>query len=379
MIRKDIILEDTTLRDGEQMPGVAFSKDTKLALHDLLVEAGIRWIDIGSPAMGGDELDFLKALLARGSDATLVAWNRGVRKDVETSIDMGFKAIHMGFPASDVLLSESVRKDRQWLITQVKDLVSFAKDKGVFVSISAGDSARIETEFLQEFALIAYEAGADRLRISDTTGAMTPETYFQKIAGITEVCGIDLQCHAHNDFGFALANTIAGLRAGARYFHVTVNGIGERGGFTDMAQTAIALKYLYERDVGIVGTKLPELCQAISEATGHPIPPHQPIVGENAFTHESGIHVNAMLRNPKTYEPVFSPEDVGGKRKYVLGKHSGRILLQHILNSKGIDVDKDELWECLNEVRALAVRQKGGVSEQQLLEIYRRLTSRSSG
>ncbi len=375
MIREDIIIEDTTLRDGEQMPGVAFSKETKLKLHDLLIEAGVRWIDIGSPAMGGDELDFLKTIVARGSDAILVPWNRAIKEDIETSIKLGFKAIHIGFPASDVLLKESVNKNRQWLLTQVKELVGFAKDKGVFVSISSGDSARVETEFMKEFASIACEEGADRLRISDTTGAMTPEAYFTMIASVIEACHIDLQCHCHNDFGLGLANTIAGLKAGARYFHVTINGIGERAGMPDLAQTAMSLKYLYDRDVGIIGPKLPELSQAVSQATGHPIPPHQPIVGENVFAHESGIHVDAMLRNPTTYEPPFSPEEVGGKRKFVIGKHSGRALIQHILNSKGFDVKKEELWECLNQIKSLATEQKGAVTEQQLLEIYDRVRS----
>ncbi len=373
MIREDIIIEDTTLRDGEQMPGVAFSKETKFKIHDLLVEAGIRWIDIGSPAIGGDELDFLQTIVARGSDATLIAWNRANRKDIEDSINLGFSAIDIGFPSSDVLLKESVNKNRQWLLTQVKELVGFAKDKGVFVSLSSGDSARTETEFLMEFASVAHEEGADRLRISDTTGSMSPESYYEKIASIATSCKIDLQCHCHNDFGFGLANTIAGLQAGARYFHVTVNGIGERAGMPDLAQTTMSLKYLYDRDPGVIGPKLPALSKAVSDATGHSIPPHQPIIGENIFTHESGIHVNAVLKNPCTYEPPFTPEDVGGKRKFVIGKHSGRALIQHILNSKGIEVNKEELWECLNEIKALAIEQKGAVSEDQLMEIYDRV------
>lgn len=375
MIREDIIIEDTTLRDGEQMPGVAFSRETKLKLHDLLVAAGVRWLDIGTPAVGGDELDFLKTVISRGSDATLVVWNRAVKKEVAASIALGFKAIHIGFPASDILLKEGVNKNRKWLLAKVRELVGFAKDKGVFVSISSGDSARVETEFLQEFAAVAYGAGADRLRISDTTGSMTPGAYFEKTAGVAATCDIDLQCHCHNDFGLGLANTIAGLEAGARYFHVTVNGIGERGGMPDLAQAAMSLRYLYGRDTGIIGTRLTELSAAVSEATGYPVPPHQPIVGENVFAHESGIHVDAVLRNPKTYEPPFSPEEVGGKRKYVIGKHSGRVLIQHILSSRGVDVNKEDLGECLQEIKSLAIKQKGPVTEDQLMEVYDRVRS----
>jgi homocitrate synthase NifV len=374
-MRTDLILEDTTLRDGEQMPGVAFSKETKLALHDRLVAAGVRWIEPGAPAMGGEELDFLRELVSRGSDAVLVAWNRGIKEDVKFSLDLGFKAVHIGFPVSKIHLAASVRRDRDWLLGEARALISYAKDRGAFVSVSCGDSGRVEDEFLLEYAGTVAGAGADRLRISDTTGAMTPERYAKAITTVREACAIDLHCHCHNDFGLAVANTLAGLAAGARYFHVTVNGIGERAGNADLAQTAMALKYLYGNDVGILGPELPRLSRAVSEATGLPVPPHQPLVGEGVFSHESGIHVNAMLRNTQTFEPVLLPEDVGGTRKYTLGKHSGRALLSHILERHGFQAGKAELRECLDEVRALAIRQRGSVSEEQLLGIYRRLTT----
>ncbi|MEM7481929.1 MAG: hypothetical protein AAF481_12210 [Acidobacteriota bacterium] len=369
-IRHDLVLEDTTLRDGEQMPGVAFSKQTKLALHDLLVAAGVRWLEVGAAAMGGEELDYMRAQIAHGSDATLVAWSRAIRADVDQSLDLGYRAVHIGFPVSRILLQASVGRDRHWLLTRLRELVGHAKDRGAFVSVSSGDSARVEDDFLLEYAGVAREAGADRLRISDTTGALTPEAYYRKVGRLAVACDIDLHCHTHNDFGFATANTIAGLHAGARYFHVTVNGIGERAGNADLAQTAVALKHLHGRDVGIVERKLPALSAAVARASGYRVQAHHPIVGKNVFTHESGIHVNAMLSDTKTFEPILAPSKVGRRRRYVLGKHSGRRLLREMLRRRGIEAGEDELIHCLREVKALAVAKRGSVSERELLEIY---------
>ncbi|MEH2352885.1 homocitrate synthase/isopropylmalate synthase family protein [Nostoc sp.] len=313
MIRDDIILENTTLRDGEQAAGVAFSKASKLAIHDYLVATGVRWIEAGIPAMGDEDLDTLKTMIARGSDATLVAWNRGVKEEVALSLDIGFKAVHIGLPTSNVHLKDSIGQDRHWLLEQAKNLIKYAKDRGAFVSISAEDVGRTEIPFLQEYACIVTEAGADRLRLSDTIGILTPEAYAERVQSVVKVSSIDVQCHTHNDFGLAVANTLAGLNAGARYFHV------------------------------------------------------------NVFAHESGIHAKGMLKNNKTFEP-FSPEEVGGERKYIIGKHSGRAILNHLLQEQGVTVDETQLGDCLRQVRALAIEQGGSVSPEQLRDIYFRIS-----
>ena len=363
------ILEDTTLRDGEQAPGVAFSPETKLAIFDLLVRTGVRWIEPGIPAMGGDEVEALKAMLGRGGAVTLVAWNRGVQADVAFSLDLGFSAVHLGLPTSQVHLQNSVGRDRAWLLQQAKDLVAYAKDRGAFVSISAEDVGRTEISFLQEYAGAVHQAGADRLRLSDTIGILTPERYAERVAAVLRAARIDVQCHTHNDYGLAVANTLAGLRAGARYFHVTVNAIGERAGMPDFAQTVMVLKNLYQVDLGIDTTRLYELSRLVARATGQPPAPWQPIVGDNVFAHESGIHANAMLRNTETFEP-FGPEAVGGRRRYVIGKHSGRAVCRAVLLEKGVDVAGADLASCLELVRATAIRQGGAVSPEQLVDLY---------
>jgi len=368
-LRNDIILEDTTLRDGEQTPGIAFSAAAKRRILNKLIDLGVRWIEIGIPAMGGQELEFIQSVVDRQDEAQLIVWHRGVREDVARSLDMGFRSVHIGLPTSQVHLAASIKKDRGWLLETARSLIKYCKDRGAFVSISAEDLARTEVSFLQEYAGVVHEAGADRLRLSDTIGVLTPEEYGARVAAVHDSCPIDLQCHAHNDFGFGTANVLAGLRAGARYFHVTVNGIGERAGMADFAQVVVALRLLYDRDLGIDMARVGELTALVAQATGHPVPPWQPIVGDNVFAHESGIHVNGMLRDTSTFEP-FPPELVGGQRKYVLGKHSGRALLTWVLESEGIEPREELLQDCLSTVRERSIDSGGSISPREFVQIY---------
>jgi homocitrate synthase NifV len=376
-VRDDIILEDTTLRDGEQTPGVAFSKQTKTRILNALLAAGVRWVEIGIPAMGGEELDFISSVVERQDEARLVVWHRGVRADVERSLDMGFRTVHIGLPTSSLHLSASVNKDRNWLLKTARELVEMAKDRDAFVSISAEDLARTEPGFLQEYAGVVHEAGADRLRLSDTVGLLTPEEYGARVSAVVRSCDIDVQCHAHNDFGLGLANALAGLRAGARYFHVTINGIGERAGMADLAQAVVTLERLYDVDLGIDLTALRGLSAMVAAATGLAIPPWQPVVGDNVFAHESGIHAKGMLADTSTFEP-FSPDIVGGERRFVLGKHSGRALVKWMLEEEGVTVREEVLQDCLDRVRGRSIELAGPVPPAELVEIYREITAAAS-
>lgn len=368
-MRYDLVLEDTTLRDGEQAPGIAFSRAQKLAILDCLIHAGVRWVEPGIPAMGGDELEALSEMLERRNEVRLVAWNRGVRDDVKFSIDLGFEAVHIGLPTSNVHLDVSVGKSRDWLLHTATDLIKYAKDRGVFVSISAEDIGRADLSFLQDYAVAVAEAGADRLRLSDTIGILGPEEYAYRVEAVGRATLIDLQCHCHNDFGLGVANTLAGLRAGARYFHVCVNGMGERAGMPDLMQTSLALKHLYGRDIGLRTDSFKALAEIVALATGQPIPKWQPVVGDNVFAHESGIHVNGMLKDVTAFEPI-TPESVGQVRRYVIGKHSGRALLKQVLDERGIAVDEAALAESLVKVRALAIQQHGEVTPDQFVALY---------
>ena len=369
-IREDIILEDTTLRDGEQAPGVALSKDQKLQILELLVDIGVRWVEVGIPKMGGEELEYIKESRKFADRARLVAWNRGILEDIAFSLDLGFDAVHIGLPTSDIHLKASVSKSRDWVAQRAADMVKYAKDRGAFVSISAEDVGRTDPSFLQHYAGVVAEAGADRLRLSDTVGILSPESYAERVRLVAEAADIDTQCHCHNDFGLAVANTVSGLQAGARYFHVCVNSMGERAGMPDLAQMVMSLKSLYGHDLGIDTARLTELGDLVARLTGVPIEPWRPVVGRNVFAHESGIHSNGTLINPKSFEPM-SPEEVGGTRRIVIGKHAGRAAIEHVLRQADIEVVPDLLPECLEKVRAQSIRQHGELSPHQLIEIYR--------
>lgn len=370
-MRDDIILEDTTLRDGEQAPGVAFPKAMKIRILDRLIAAGVGWVEVGIPAMGGEELEALKAMLERKDEAVLVGWNRGIKEDVGFSLDLGFKAVHIGLPTSQIHLADSIGKSRDWLLLAAADTVKYAKDRGAFVSISAEDVGRTEISFLQEYAGVVADAGADRLRLSDTIGILDPAGYAERVQAAA-VAGIDLQCHCHNDYGLAVANTIAGLKAGARYFHVCVNGMGERAGMPDFAQMVLALRDFHRIDVGIKTSELWSLARLVAEASHQNISAWQPIVGDNVFAHESGIHTKGMIKNGKTFEP-FAPEEVGGQHRLVVGKHSGRAVIKYFLQKEGVEVDEDLLGACLDEVRASAIANQSEVSPGALKAIYARI------
>ena len=377
MHNKSYILEDTTLRDGEQAPGVAFSKETKLRIFEALMDAGVNWIEAGIPAMGGEEVDALKQMLERKDEVNLIGWNRGVKEDIAYTIGLGFKAVHIGLPTSQIHLQHSIKKDRSWLLASATDLVKFAKDQGCFVSISAEDVGRTELPFLQEYAQAVHAAGADRLRLSDTIGILNSAGYAQRVSAVKDACEIDIQCHCHNDFGLAVANTLAGIEAGARYFHVCVNGIGERAGMPDLAQTVIALHQFNGIDLGIRTEKLTALSQLVAQACRQTVAPWQPIVGRNVFAHESGIHAKGMIKDSKTFEP-FPPELVGGERRLVVGKHSGRAVIHHALTQQGIEVDETLLEACLQEVRSLSIRQQGEVAPETLASLYAKLAAKEA-
>ena len=373
-MRNDVILEDTTLRDGEQAPGVVFDPETKLLIFRSLIATGVKWIEAGIPAMGGDEELALRHMLAEAeSDVTLLSWNRGVISDIDQSLSLGFRAIHIGLPTSNILLRKSVGKDRRWLLETAGSLVKYTKDKGVFVSISAEDVGRSDPQFVIEYAGVVREAGADRLRLSDTVGVMTSHQYAAIVTAVLKAVRVDLQCHTHNDFGQAVANTIAGLAAGARYFHATVNGIGERAGMPDLAQCAMSLRMQYGVNVGINFDKLLPLSELVAQETGQKLPPWQPICGANIFAHESGIHGKGTLNDERTFEP-FLPDLVGGVRRFVIGKHSGRSILEYHLQREGISPSPSIMNACLAGVRCEAHRLRRALTPKELVNLYSALT-----
>ncbi len=366
---KEVMIVDTTLRDGEQTAGVVFAHTEKLRIARILDEIGVDQIEAGIPAMGGDEQDAVKAIAKAGMNASIMAWNRAVPSDVDASIECGVDAVAISISVSDIHMFHKLRMSRKQVIEAMTQAAVRAAQHGLYISVNAEDASRADPDFLLEFALAARDAGANRLRYCDTVGFLDPLTMYDRIKVLREKTGLDIETHTHNDFGMATANALAGVRAGASFVGVTVNGLGERAGNAALEEVVMALKHIYGIDLGIKTTRFRELSEYVARASGREIPPSKPIVGANTFAHESGIHADGVLKNPRTYE-AFSPEEVGLQRQIVVGKHSGRHALKAKFLEYGINLGDDEANSLLPLVRAMAVNLKRPLFDKELVCLY---------
>jgi homocitrate synthase NifV len=372
-MRRDVLLEDSTLREGEQSPGVCFSLAEKVTIARLLCEIGVEAIEVGTPVMGGPEGDAIEALVAAGLPVRLIGWNRGRRSDLEASFACGLTAVHIGLPSSDHHIERAFKSTRAWVIEAIQELVGFAKEQGAWVSVSAEDVGRADLDFLEEYAKHVEQAGADRMRLSDTIGVLDPVRAEELFARLSSAVDIPLQAHMHNDIGLATANTLAAVRGGARQVHVTVNGLGERAGIAPIDEVVIGLERHLDVDPGIETSGLTRLARYVAEASGRPLPVNKPVTGSAIFTHESGIHVSGTLKAADAFEP-FPAESVGGKTKFVIGKHSGRDAVQHLLAEGGIEAERQDLGPVTEAIRFEAVRRKRSLDPQEAIAIYQRVT-----
>lgn len=366
---KKICLVDTTLRDGEQAPGVSFSFEEKFEIARMLDEAGVAEIEAGIPAMGERERAELRALTQYPFYARMTAWCRAKREDIRWAEESGFVSAHISFPASDILL-HSFGKSRAWIRREMRELVAEMKDRFGFVSVGLQDVSRTVFDDVREIGECAAECGVDRLRLADSVGLWTPDQTGHVIRRLrVALPDLALGVHVHNDLGMATANSLSAVQAGAEFVDVTVNGLGERAGNAPLEQVAVALKLGADCDSGVDPQALTALCRKVAEASGRPIPVNQPITGAHVFSHESGIHVRAQLRNPKAYQP-FSAEAVGRSSRIVIGKHSGTAAVEHVLNGRGISADRDRVRGMMDQLRARAEKEGRGLSDLEVTELY---------
>ncbi len=363
-------LDDTTLRDGEQTAGVVFTNAEKVAIARMLDEIGIDQIEAGIPVMGGDERDVIEEIAHLGLKASVLGWNRANVADIKTSIDCGVDAVAISIATSDIHIETKLMKDRAWVINSVREGVAFAKSHGVYVSVNAEDASRTSFDFLLEYAAAAKAEGADRLRFCDTIGIMEPFRTYKVIRELIEHTGLEIEMHTHNDFGMAVANALAGVHAGATWVNVTVGGLGERAGNAAFEEIVMALKYLEGFDLEADTRRFTELVDYVMTAAGRQIPAWKPVVGSNMFAHESGIHADGVIKNPKTYE-VFSPDEVGGERQIVVGKHSGSRTLEMKFAEYGIPLSREHATALLPHVRSKAIELKRTLFDKELVELFR--------
>ena len=369
---KRVVIDDTTLRDGEQTAGVVFAKAEKMRIARVLSELGVQQIEAGIPAMGGDELEAIQAIVDMRLPASIIAWNRAVVSDVQMSLKTGVDAVAVSISASDIHIKTKLQKDREWVLDSVRRSVDFAKSHGLYVSVNAEDASRAEPEFLLEFARAAKAVGADRLRYCDTLGVLGPFGTYEAIKHLIEETGLDVEMHTHNDFGMATANALAGIRAGAKFVNTTVGGLGERTGNAALEEVVMALKYVEGIDLDFPTERLRELAEYVAQAAGRVVPGWKPVVGDRVFAHESGIHADGVIKNPRNYEP-YSPEEVGGTRQLVVGKHSGTHTIHYKFREFGIMLTDEEASMILEHCRSLAVQLKRALFDKELVYIYKDL------
>ncbi len=351
---RKVKIYDTTLRDGEQTPGVKFTKEQKVEIARKLDEVGVHAIEAGFPVISPYDEDAVRAVASERLNADVLCLCRSKQKDIDAAIRTDVDGVIIFLAVSDLHLKYKLKSDLSTAVNQAATSVEYAKDHGFFVQLSAEDATRTSLNSLVTLYTTAKQNGADRLGIADTTGCIRPKGMAYLVEAIRKSFDIELSVHCHDDFGLAVANSLAAYEAGIDAISVSVNGIGERCGNAALEEVVMALYALYGVDLQLRTEMLHELSVMVSKYSGVPIPINKAIVGDNAFRHESGIHVAAVMKHPFTYES-YAPQLVGQDRKLVFGRHSGTESVKEKLTACGLQLTDEELADIVKRLKNLPI------------------------
>jgi len=354
---KNVRIFDTTLRDGDQTPGVSFTPDQKLLVARQLDKLGVDTIEAGTPVSSEGERRAVTAIIKAGLKAEICGLARPVKEDVDAALSCGVGCAHIFISTSDIHLKYILKKTRTQVLNQAVEFIEYAKDQGIKVEFSAMDASRTDLGYLKEICKAAVAAGADRVNIPDTVGAITPRGMYNLITQLKPHIKVPISVHCHDDMGLAVANSLAAVEAGAEQVQVAVNGLGERAGNASLEEVVMALKALYGLRLRVQTKLLTETSELVARLTGISVPPNKAIVGNNAFAHVSGIHAHGVINFPGTYEPI-SPELVGHHRRLSLGKLTGKHSVEKKLRSIGVKANKSQLEDITIQVKALGDKGK---------------------
>jgi len=366
---EEVTVFDTTLRDGEQTPGIAFTFEQKLEIARQLSAIGVHVIEAGFPASSKAENETVTAIKKLGLEAKICGLARSVKTDVDACLDSDVDMVHVFIPTSDIQRINTINKSREEVLEITDNIIHYIREHTSRCMFSAMDATRTEWDYLIEVFRTAAHAGATIINVPDTVGIISPSGMKTLVTRIAREVDCPIDVHCHNDFGLAVANTIAAVEAGASQVQVTVNGLGERAGNADLAQTVMIMESMYRIKTGIRKERLVETSRLISRFSGIGITPTQPVVGENVFSHESGIHSHGVIKNSATFEPgIMTPEMVGHRRRLTLGKHVGRHAVRQMLTDVHVEPNDSQLDIIVEKVKSIASKGKR-VTDADLYEI----------